>query len=201
MSVQDRVHDLLDPVVATLDVELVDVEFAGGTLRVTIDRDGGVTTESLAEVNRLISPILDQHDPIPGRYTLEVSSPGLERKLKRPDHYRRAIGEQVLVKLVPDAAHRRLRGQLVAVDASPGTVDLDVVEVDGVELDEPERRQVPLSEVTTARTVFEWGPAPKPGGPKAKNAKAKSSKAKNSKSKKKTKQQAPRGKSEVRDEQ
>lgn len=201
MSVQDRVHDLLDPVVATLGVELVDVEFAGGTLRVTIDRDGGVTTESLAEVNRLISPILDQHDPIPGRYTLEVSSPGLERKLKRPDHYRRAIGEQVLVKLVPDAAHRRLRGQLVSVDADADTVDLDVVEVDGIELDEPERRQVPLSEVTTARTVFEWGPAPKPGGPKNKNSKTKNSKAKNSKSKKKTKQQAPRGKSEVRDEQ
>ncbi len=195
MSVQERVHDLLDGVVATLDVELVDVEFTGGTLRVTVDAEGGVTTESLAEVNRLISPILDQHDPVPGRYTLEVSSPGLERPLRRHDHYRRAIGEQVVVKLVPAADVRRLRGTLLALDdplgadtdptgpaptdpepvetdagpdPAPGpAITIEVVEIDGVELDDPVERRVELDEVASARTLFEWGPTPKPGGPKA----------------------------------
>src|SRR5688572_26160369 len=107
MSVEERVDELLSPVVATLDVELVDVELAGGILRLTVDRpdrrdrEDGVTTDQLAKVNRLVGPLLDQHDPIPGRYTLEVSSPGLERSLKRPDHYRRAVGEVVVVKLGP----------------------------------------------------------------------------------------------------
>ncbi len=187
MTVQDRVHELLAPIVATLDVELLDVEFTGGTLRVTIDAadrpagdgsaDGGVTTEALAEVNRLISPILDQHDPVPGRYTLEVSSPGLERPLKRADHYRRAIGEQVIIKLAASRDPRRVKGRLAAVESvetgsgdGPGAGDeaveivIDAVEIDGVELDQAEERRFGIADVASARTVFEWGPSPKPGG-------------------------------------
>ena len=196
-TVQERVHELLAPIVATLDVELLDVEFTGGTLRVTIDNAGsgpdeGVTTQALAEVNRLISPILDQHDPVPGRYTLEVSSPGLERPLKRPGHYRRAIGEQVIVKLAASSDPRRVKGQLRSVegladsptdrgappdgghDDDPVELVIDAVEVDGVALDAPEERRISTDEVATARTVFEWGPGPKPG--KSKKSKKNASK-------------------------
>ena len=101
MSIPETVTELLAPVVATLDVELLDVEWNGNSLRVVVDRTwapgevidktNGITTQQLADVNRLISPILDQHDPIPGRYTLEVSSPGIERKLATVDHFRRVF--------------------------------------------------------------------------------------------------------------
>ncbi len=174
MSVEDRVQDLLEPIVATVGVELVDVEFNGGTLRVTVDRDDGITTESLAEVNRLVSPVLDQHDPIPGRYTLEVSSPGLERPLKTLSHYQRAEGEEIIVKLVPSAEQRRLKGRLLSIDAEGDTtLALEVTEVDGVDLPESERRQVAVVDVASARTVFDWGPAPKPGSGAASSAKSK----------------------------
>ena len=169
MTVTERVHDLLAPVVATLGVELFDVEFTGGSLRVTVDEEPGITTERLAEVNRLISPLLDQHDPIPGRYTLEVSSPGLERPLKTTEHLRRAIGEQVVIKLVPESDVRRIRGSLV--DADDTSVVVDATEIDGVERNEAERRPIERSTIATARTVFEWGPAPKPGGNKNKRSK------------------------------
>ena len=192
MSVEERVQELLAPIVATLGIELLDVEYSGNALRLTIEEaDGGVTTGRLAEVNRLISPILDQHDPIPGRYTLEVSSPGLERRPKRVEHFRRAIGENILIKLEPDYQPRRLRGSLLSVEpASPPTASgapdpaaenltgtapsivIDAVEVDGVELDAPERQTVELSAIARARTVFDWGPGPKPGQPGAKRSKA-----------------------------
>lgn len=173
--VADLVHDLLAPVVATVGAELVDVQWAGGTLRVVADRpggedggganggDGGITTDGLVEINRLVSPILDQHDPVPGRYTLEVSSPGVERRLRRPDHYRRAVGETVIVKTVPGTEPRRIKGRLESVDGERLTIE--VTETDGVDLREPEVQVIDLTEVDSARTHFEWGPTPKPGSP------------------------------------
>ncbi len=202
MTVPDEVQRLLAPIVATVGVELCDVELSGATLRVLVDEatpvvgdDGlvrGITTDRLAEVNRLISPILDQHDPIPGRYTLEVSSPGLERPLRRPAHYQRAVGEEIVVKTVPSVQPRRVKGRLVAVQPSPvegpapiegspselvTVITLDVAEIDGVELAEPERRELALAQIASARTVFSWGPGPKPGHPKPGQAKARSAKA------------------------
>lgn len=175
MTVEERVHDLLADVVATLDVELLDVEFTGCTLRLVVDRPlapGGaptadpdrVTTEQLAEVNRLVSPLLDQDDPVPGRYTLEVSSPGLERRLARPVHFERAIGETVVVKLVPPVEPRRYKGRLAA--ASDDTVTIETTEIDGVDLADPVEHTLALADVDSARTVFDWGPTPKPGGPR-----------------------------------
>jgi ribosome maturation factor RimP len=180
VSVEERVESLLSPIVATLDVELLDVTFAGGILRLTIDgtatgteagrdvgetgsgAEGGITTDQLAAVNRLVGPVLDQHDPIPGRYTLEVSSPGLERPLSRPGHFHRAIGEVVVVKMAPGLEPRRYKGELTAVDDEAATVS--VTEIDGVDLDEPRIERLELGDVDRARTVFEWGPQPKPGG-------------------------------------
>ncbi len=184
MTVQERVQALLAPIIATLGVALLAVDFSGNALRLTVEEgEGGVTSERLAEVNRLVSPILDQHDPIPGRYTLEVSSPGLERPLKRSAHYQRAIGEQVVVKLIPDCEPRRLRGSLVSVEDE--SILIDAVEIDGVELAASEQRAVAIDSIATGRTLFEWGPGPKPGQPGAKKPNPPGTK-KNKKSNQKT---------------
>jgi ribosome maturation factor RimP len=167
MGIPERVIELAQPVALAAGAEIVDVEWHGGRLRVIIDQPGGVTTDTLSEVNRQLSALLDQHDPVPGgRYTLEVSSPGVERPLNRPDHWARAVGEDVVVKLVPDHDVRRLKGRLLAVEDD--IAHLEVVDADGIALAAPERRQVSLAEVASARTVFEWGPSPKPGSNKSK---------------------------------
>lgn len=160
MSVVESVQELLEPVIATLGVELIDVEWVGASLRIVVDEPGGITTDRLVEVNRLVSPLLDQHDPVPGRYTLEVSSPGVERKLSRLDHYRRAVDEDVIIKLVAGNEPRRVKGRLVAADEEQLTIEAR--ELDGVDLRTSETRTVALSAIDNARTVFEWGPAPKP---------------------------------------
>lgn len=171
--VADRVHKLLDPVVATVGIELVDVEWTGGTLRVVVDQPGGITTERLAEINRLISPLLDQQDPVPGRYLLEVSSPGVERALRTHAHFVRAIGEDVTVKLVPGVQPRRVRGRLSAVDDQ--RLAVDAIEIDGVTLPLAETHHIDLADVAKARTVFDWDSMPK----KAKKNKKKGKNRKN----------------------
>jgi ribosome maturation factor RimP len=104
-------------------------------------------------VTRAVSQALDDADPLPGQYTLEVSSPGLERPLRRPDQFARAVGEEIAVKTRPSyEGQRRLRGRLVA--ATDDRVELLV---------EGRSVTVALDDVERARTVFEWGPAPKPG--------------------------------------
>ena len=159
MSATDRVRDLSQAIADDLDVELFDVEQAGGTLRVTLDRPGGVPLDVIAEATRRLSRALDEHDPVPGRYTLEVSSPGLERVLRTPDHWRWAVGRDVSVKLRADAAtdgDRRLRG--VVRDVDDRGVTLALSEPVGAE------RHLALDDIDKARTVFEWGPTPKKGG-------------------------------------
>ncbi len=180
MSVADSVTELLGPVIETLGVELIDVEWVGSSLRVVVDEGEGISTDRLTAVNRLISPILDQHDPVPGRYTLEVSSPGVERKLTRPLHYTRAIGEDVVVKLEPGNEPRRIKGRLISFDPENELLAVDAVELDGVDLASPETREIPLADIAKARTVFSWGPTPKQGGkPGSKKAAAKKAAAKN----------------------
>ncbi|MGH1505890.1 MAG: ribosome maturation factor RimP [Acidimicrobiales bacterium] len=178
MSIPDTVMELLAPVVANLDAELIDVDHNGDVLRLVVDREGGIDIDTLATINRVVSPMLDDHDPISGRYTLEVSSPGVERKLRRPRHFERAVGEQVIVKLMPGGDVRRLKGELVA--AADDTIDIDVTDIDGTPVPadhRPDRRTVSLDEISSARTVFDWGPAPKPGkGTKPGSGKKKSGK-------------------------
>jgi len=157
MALSDRVREVVASAVESLDVELYDLEHAGGVLRVTLDRPGGIDVDALADANRAISRALDAADPIPGAYTLEVTSPGLERALRTPAHWQRAVGERVKVKTKPHVeGERRLEGVVAAADGSSATLRLD----DGTD------QTVAIADVDRARTVFEWGPAPKPGGPK-----------------------------------
>jgi len=154
--VTDRVQPLVEDVAAELGVEVYDLEFSGGTLRVVLHRAGGVDLDVLADANRRLSRRLDDADPIPGRYTLEVSSRGLERALRTEAHWADAVGERVKVKLMPGVdGDRRFDGVVTGV-------------VDGVvSLAEAERAVTfRIEDVSRGRTHFEWGPAPKPGGPR-----------------------------------
>jgi ribosome maturation factor RimP len=147
---------ILRPVVSASGLELVDVELRSGVLLVTVDRSGGVDLEALTEANRAVSEVLDELDPVPGRYSLEVSSPGVERRLRTPEHFARAVGETVSVKTRPQVAgERRLRGQLVAADDLGFELQMDDPAI-GV-------RRLAYSDIDGARTVFVWGPEPRRG--------------------------------------
>ena len=158
-----RVRDLIAPIASDLGLDLYDVEQRGGVLRVALDTppgsDAGITLETLALASRLVSRELDHHDPIPGRYTLEVTSPGVERALRTPAHFRREIGKPVAIRLA-DVGHdeRRVAGTLIAADDSTATVL-----VDGP--DGPVERAIPYAQIDRARTVFEWAPATRSPGP------------------------------------
>ena len=166
--VMNSVREIILPIVADLGLDLYDLEQRGGTLRVTLDTPpgspGGVTLDALSLASRLVSKELDQHDPIPSRYTLEVTSPGLERTLRKPEHFRREVGKQIAVRLSGvESADRRVEGAIVAADDR--TVTLHVGE--GAQATE---RVIDYGQIDRARTVFEWGPQPKPGhAPKTKH--------------------------------
>ena len=158
----DALVEDLTPIVSGLGLTLHDVEITKALIRVTIHKDGGVSLEQLAEANRTISEHLDVHEPFEGRYTLEVSSPGVERKLRRPDHFSAAIGETVSVKATSDATTvqgRRVEGELLEATG------------DGIEIapdDGGETVTLHYDQIDKARTVFAWGggakPSPSRGG-------------------------------------
>ena len=157
MDVATRVQELVEPVLASEGLELVEILYAGAQLRVFVDRPGGIDLDTLTEVTTRVSRLLDEHDPVPGRYTLEVSSPGLERPLRTPEHFRRFLGSTVSVKTRPEVGgDRRQRGRLDAAD------DQGIV-ITSSEGGSPAPRRLAYGDIEQARTVFEWGPAPKPG--------------------------------------
>ena len=107
--------DALSPVLEARGLDLVDVEVRGAQLTVFVDREGGVGLDELGEATRDVSAALDELDPMPGRYTLSVSSPGLERRLRTPAHFARAVGEKVTVRIDAGTADvRRITGTLAA---------------------------------------------------------------------------------------
>ncbi|MEO0494239.1 MAG: ribosome maturation factor RimP [Actinomycetota bacterium] len=153
MAVVDRVRELIAPVVADVGADLYDVEFNGGILRILVDAQGGIDIDAIKTISKSSSRVLDEADPIPGRYTLEVSSPGLERPLRTRTHYERAVGETVKIKTFAEVdGSRRFSGTLVGADDNGF-----VLEVDG------DTQSFAYDNVSKARTVFEWGGAPKPG--------------------------------------
>jgi ribosome maturation factor RimP len=143
-------EQVVRPVVEGAGLELVDVTFrreAGRQiLRVTVDRDGGIDVDTLSEVSEKVSRRLDLEDFGRGRYELEVSTPGIERPLKTPSHFRRAVGRRVKVKTAEPVEGERVHtGALV--DAGD---DVVVVDVDG------SQRAIALADVSSARTVADW---------------------------------------------
>ena len=174
-AVANKVAGLVAPMAEALGLEIYDIDYNGGVLRVVLDtppgQPAGVSLDDLSLVTRQLGRELDHSDPVPGRYTLEVTSPGLERTLRRPEHFAREVGKTINVRLhSPVNGSRRVQGLLVAAHGGNVTVrDADTL-VD-VELS--------IADIERARTVFEWGGADKPGKP-AKKAAAKKSASKKS---------------------
>jgi ribosome maturation factor RimP len=169
--VVDRVSALILPIVTDLGLELYDVEYQGGILRVVVDtpRGGpaGVNMESIALITRLISREFDHSDPVPGHYTLEVTSPGLERSLRVPKHFIREVGKVVAIRLTAAVnGVRRAQGVLLSADENNIVVRLnDKSTTNTTEITE---LTIGYDMIDRARTVFEWGPTPKSGATKVK---------------------------------
>ncbi len=152
----DELLDLLASTLAPLGLELVDMELRSGTVRVVVDRSDGPDLEAIAEATRAVSAVLDTHDPMPGQhYTLEVSSPGVERPLRTPQHFMRAQGETVTVRTTTGSqGERRVTGRIASADLEGFVLEGDALPEGG--------RRLSYSEVERARTVFEWGGQPRP---------------------------------------
>ena len=143
-----------------LGLDLYDLEMVKGTLNVVVTRPGGVDLEALTKANRVISEWLDLNDPIAGRFTLDVSSPGLERKLRTPAHFASTVGEVVTLRELREGEPtRRLEGTVVAADETSVTLHDD----------EHGDVVVPLDAIERARTVFKWGAEAKPSPSRAKS--------------------------------
>jgi ribosome maturation factor RimP len=150
----DRVSAVVEPVVARLGLSIYDIDQPGGTVRVMLDAPGGIDIDTLTAAAREISSALDEAEPMAGSYTLEVSSPGLERPLRLPAHYTSALGERIKVKLMPGVdGDRRADGTLLRSDDDTLTIATDAGE-----------RTLRLDTITKASTVFEWSPPPKSTG-------------------------------------
>lgn len=120
-TVAERVWEVAEPLVTDEGLEIVDIEYRreprGMMLRLFVDREGGVSLDDLTRVSRQLGDLLDAHDVVSGSYTLEMSSPGINRRLRRPEHFSRYIGEKVRVKLaVPRDGRRVFVGKLESVE-------------------------------------------------------------------------------------
>lgn len=159
MGPADVIRDLTGAPLAAAGFELWDVEVTPDTVRVLVERDGGIDLDAVSEASAVVSELLDAHPELTpdSQYQLEVSSPGVERTLRTPQQYRRYLGAEVAIKTSQAVAGaRRLRGTLSAVTD------------DGVELlvsDPPGSGavSVPHSSIQRTRTVLVWGPTPAPG--------------------------------------
>ncbi|HBR49927.1 MAG TPA: ribosome maturation factor RimP [Nitrospira sp.] len=117
----DRLHEVISPILWTLGLELIDVVCVGrgprSVVRVLVDKPGGVTITDCEQAHKALGPALDVADPFPHAYTLEISSPGLDRPFQRTQDYQRAIGKQVNLKLrQPLEGQWRITGELKQVD-------------------------------------------------------------------------------------
>ena len=150
MVAQDALAGLLAPTVEGLGYELLGIErqqSAGGTLvRLYIDSDNGIVVEDCEKVSRQVSDVLDVEQAVSGGYVLEVSSPGLDRPLFTPEHYRVHIGAEVKVRLRTLVQGRRnLAGTLVAATEELATINIGEEQVD-----------VPYNVIERTRLVPQW---------------------------------------------
>ncbi len=131
-DLRDKVRTLAEPTIERLGFDLVAVEWLqdvrGPILRLSIDRPGGITAKDCSQVSRHVSQVLDEADPIEASYTLEVSSPGIDRPLQRRVDFQRFVGYRAKVRLVEGHARRRFTGVLKGLEG-----DLAKIEVDGQE--------------------------------------------------------------------
>ena len=152
-DILEKVRQIAGPLAAQEGMELVDVELGGPggrqTLRLFIDKEGGVSLDDCSSISRAVSAALDVEDPIDGAYDLEVSSPGLDRPLRTPEHFEKFKGSKVRVKTYAPVGDRK-----VFVGTLKGFSEGDViVDVDGTD------RRVPHAQIAKANVepVFDQG--------------------------------------------
>jgi ribosome maturation factor RimP len=150
----EEVRDLAAAVTRRRELRLWDVELVGhggrAVVRVFVDSDDGVDLDTVANVSEEISRGLDLRDPLPGRYTLEVSSPGLERNLRTPEHFELSVGRKVVLKTRQPVVGTTNRFDGVIVEAGERGVSVSV-DKGGEDI-----VTVPYEVIRSARTVFEW---------------------------------------------
>jgi len=148
----ERIESLARPVIGAMGLELIETVYHGGPsrgiLRLTIDKDGGVGHDDCVAVTRVVGTQLDVEDVMPSAYTLEVSSPGLDRRLRRPEEYRKYDGRLARIKTERQVWVGRLGG-----------VTQDEVLV---RLETGEERRIPLNEVVETRLMVEMGRTERP---------------------------------------
>lgn len=151
-------RSLLEPALTAAGLETWDVESGRGVLRVLVDAPGGVDLDALTRASGIVSKLVDERPELApdGSYQLEVSSPGVERTLRTPEHFRRYVAAEISVKttVAVDGA-RRHRGRLTAVTE------------DGIELEPADRPGgdpigIAFADISRAHTVLVWGPTPAP---------------------------------------
>jgi ribosome maturation factor RimP len=145
VTLRERLIALIEPVLAQLGYELVELEYAAGrtsaVVRIFIDQPAGISVDDCERVSRDVAALLDVDDPIPTAYTLEVSSPGFDRVLRTPGHFERFVGERIYVKLqAPRAGRKRYTGLLKTVSAAGIEMEVDKQTV-----------SVPFGEIAKAR--------------------------------------------------
>ncbi len=156
-AAEDRLWKVIEPYVTAEGIELDDLEVLGQgprkIVRVTVDGDEPVGIDHIARLSRGIGRLLDESDPFPDAYTLEVGSPGLERSLRRRRHYEKSLNRAVKIKTyAPIDGAKNHTGTLSGVDESGVTVDVD-----------GSSRAVAFDDIASARTIFTWESGGKPG--------------------------------------
>jgi len=127
---RENLMEMLEPAIEAMGFELADLELnlghSRGVLRLFIDHEKGIGLEDCEAVSRQVSGLLDVEDPIAMDYRLEVSSPGLDRKLVKPEHFDRFVGRQIKTRLKRlIEGHRRVKGRLLARDGETVVVQSD----------------------------------------------------------------------------
>ncbi len=148
MGISNELKNDIITAIQSTGATLYDIEVTNENgydyLRVYIKAKDGVNLALCEEVSRLVSPLIDVHEPLRGKYFFEVSSPGIERTLRSSTHFENSLGESVKLTLVDK---RKLNGKILAFDTESDTLH---IEVEGAPV------MIPLSEISKARTYFEW---------------------------------------------
>ncbi len=142
MNIQESIEKIVQANGAKLyDIETAS-EFDESIYRVYITKEGGVDLDLCADISRELSPFLDVHPPMSGHYRLEVSSPGLERKLTKPKHFIQSIGEKLKVKIL---GGDKIKGTLIDADNDSITIETK----EGTQ-------NYPYNKLGTVKTYIEW---------------------------------------------
>jgi ribosome maturation factor RimP len=149
---RDLTHlwELFEPVVNGMGFDLIEIEHfpnpKHGVLRLYIDKPGGVVIEDCSDVSQQISALIDVEEPISGQFNLEVSSPGLDRPLRRVKDFQRFVGSQVKLKtIMPLDGQRNFKGRMLSADENSVVIETDTEEL-----------SVPMNAIEKARIVPEF---------------------------------------------